>query len=86
MTLMDKIEFYEGTIIIIQTMMQHIFGAFCTTPWSERMASLKQGHKKPSFFGTGESFLFEISPRVVKYEWVGKKYHGDVEANQELFM
>jgi hypothetical protein len=86
MTLMDKIEFYEGTIIIIQSMANQIFGAFCTTPWSERMTKLREGHKKASFFGNGETFLFEVCPRVVKYEWVGKKYHGEVDANQELFM
>lgn len=55
-------------------------------PWSERMTKLREGAKKPGFFGNGETFLFEVLPRVVKYEWVGKKYHGDVDTNQELFM
>jgi len=83
---MDKIEFYDGTIIIIQTMANNIFGAFCTTPWSERMTKLKEGNRRASFFGNGETFLFEVYPRVVKYEWVGKKNQGQVETNQEMFM
>lgn len=83
MTLFDKIEFYQTTIIVIQTMSNSIFGAFCSQPWSDR---IKPGDKKPKFFGNGETFLFEISPNMKKYEWIGKATHGDTQANQELFL
>jgi hypothetical protein len=89
MTLFDKIEFYASSIIVIKTMKNSIFGAFCAHPWSDRIdnstvAGFKS--KKASYFGNGETFLFELSPNVIKYEWVGKKCHGDTTANQELFM
>lgn len=37
------------------------------------------------FFGNGESFLFELSPRLFKWEWIGKKNQGQTESHQELF-
>lgn len=83
MTLFDKIEFYQASIIVIQTMNNAIFGAFCSQPWSDRVTP---SHRKAQFFGNGESFLFEISPKLIKYDWVGKKNNGVTTANQELFL
>lgn len=83
MTVFDKIEFYQASIIVIQTMDNKIFGAFCSQPWSDRIT---RSHLKPQFFGNGESFLFEISPNLIKYDWVGKKNKGAVDTNQELFL
>jgi hypothetical protein len=83
MTLFDKIEFYQASIIVIQTMKNEIFGAFCSQPWSDR---IKPNEKKAKYFGNGETFLFEIAPEPRKYEWVGKKGGNDTTANQELFL
>ncbi len=85
MTLMDKIEFYQATIIVIQTLSNSVFGAFCSQPWSNRLNS-NAISKKPSFFGNGETFLFELLPNTEKYEWVGKHAHGQSTTNQELFL
>ena len=46
-----------------------IFGAFCSAYWRER----KQSTKNLSYFGTGETFVFTLSPEKKKYDWVGLK-------------
>jgi hypothetical protein len=83
MTLFDKIEYYQATLIVILTTTRAIFGAFGSQPWSHRLPTGRA--LRPAFFGNGESFLFELAPRVEKYEWVGKSLHGDTTAGQELF-
>lgn len=60
------------TIIIIYSkniafITQQVFGGFVTTSWAER----NSGPKTLSYFGTGESFVFRLSPRPVKYAWTG---------------
>ncbi len=42
-----------------------IFGAFCAGLWSDR-------HNK-TYFGFGESFLFTLVPKEIKYPWVGQQ-------------
>lgn len=42
-------------------------------------------HNSMKFFGNGESFLFELAPRMINWEWVGKKKKGKTEVNEELF-
>lgn len=83
MTLFDKIEFYPSSLIIVQTTSRAIFGAFCSQPWSNRLPTGRA--RKPSFFGNGETFLFELLPRICKYEWIGKQLHGDTTPGQEMF-
>ena len=82
MTLMDKIEFYQATIIVVQTLTNSVFGAFCSQPWSNRVSS----SRRPAYFGNGETFLFELLPNTEKYEWVGKSKNGQTTANQEMFL
>ncbi|CAF1065546.1 unnamed protein product [Brachionus calyciflorus] len=86
MTLMDKIEYYQSTILVVKTTTNSIFGAFCSMPWSERIS--KERSYKPKFFGNGETFLFELAPRVEKYEWIGKSEmsKGRTTNSQEMFM
>lgn len=84
MTLFDKIEYYPTSIIVIQTTTNSIFGAYCSTPWSERIS--KERFFRPRFFGNGETFLFELSPNTSKYEWVGKSSKGKTDTIQEMFL
>ena len=84
MTLFDKIEYYPSSIFVVKTLANAVFGAFCSQPWSERVNETKS--RKASYFGNGETFLFELVPTVVKHDWIGKRCHGETLANQELFM
>lgn len=83
MTLFDKIEFYQSSVIVLKTTTNSVFGAFCSRPWSER-AGGRSG--RAQFFGNGETFLFELVPAVRKYEWVGKASKLETASTQELFM
>ena len=59
---------------------QQIIGAFATASWSERTG----GHKTLTYFGTGESFVFRLSPSPVKYSWTGLQKEG--LGSKDLFM
>ncbi|KAL7631306.1 UNVERIFIED_CONTAM: hypothetical protein RMT77_018387 [Armadillidium vulgare] len=65
-----RVENYEPTLILIRTTNDEIFGAYCSTAWSQRKHRDEYGHKQ-TYFGTGETFLFTLKPEVKKYEWVG---------------
>jgi hypothetical protein len=82
-TLFDNVEYYPASIIVILTTTNSIFGAFCSQPWSNRINHSRSA--RPRFFGNGETFLFEMIPSKEKYEWVGKKRHGNTSQNQEMF-
>ena len=90
MTLMDKIEYYQATLLIALTTTRAIFGAYCSQPWSNRVAPASAASggarfSRAAFFGNGESFLFELAPRIEKYEWVGKLTHGETKVSEEMF-
>jgi hypothetical protein len=85
MTLFDKIEYYQATILVVHTDKNSIFGAFCSQPWSNRFQN-NNISKKASFFGNGETFLFELKPKVKKYDWIGMEKRGETTSNQEMFM
>ncbi|KAI7693034.1 TBC1 domain family member 24 [Sarcoptes scabiei] len=74
----------EPTILLVKTLTNQIFGAYCSTSWSKRLdSSIKFGQ----CFGNGETFLFSINPKTIKYDWVG--LHTDVnqlKPSQQLFM
>lgn len=69
-------------MILIENM--QIFGAFCSTAWSQRKQM-----KSLSYFGTGETFLFRFFPDKAEdgegefYAWVG--IQGAPTHGQELF-
>lgn len=67
MTLYTRVESYQPTLIFIKTTNDEMFGAFCSSYWRDR----RQSSKNLSYFGTGETFLFTLSPQKKKYEWVG---------------
>lgn len=68
-TLYQRVESYQPTVIVIKTTRDEIFGAFCATYWRDR----RQGGRNLSYFGTGETFIFTLQPEKWKYEWVGLK-------------
>lgn len=66
-TLYTRIENHQPTLILIKTTTDEVFGAFCSMYWRER----KKSNKNVYYFGTGETFVFTLSPERKKYEWVG---------------
>lgn len=55
-----------------------IFGSFCSGLWSER-------HQR-AYFGFGETFLFTLIPKQIKYPWVGKRSNEQNQVKRELFI
>lgn len=50
--------------------MIQVFGAFCSSAWSNRLGVNEVGCKN-KYFGTGESFLFKLHPSLAYYPWIG---------------
>ncbi|CAG2103129.1 unnamed protein product [Medioppia subpectinata] len=73
---------FEPTILLIKTIGNEVFGAFCSTSWSKRLDLMS---KSGQYFGTGETFLFQLLPTHAKYEWVGKAQK-ITSHSQQLFM
>ena len=63
--------------------MFQIFGAFCSQSWARRL-DLSQT-KSGQYFGTGETFLFQLRPQARKYDWVGR-HVSECKHSQQLFM
>lgn len=82
-TFFDKTSPYESSVLLIKTVNGEIFGAYCSSSWAGRLSKDTPG----TFFGTGETFLFTLKPKSVKYEWVGEGC-GEVRGNRssQLFM
>lgn len=53
---------FAPSILIIKDAAEHIFGAYCSEAWKVA----------PRFYGTGESFVFELEPRRLYYPWKRK--------------
>jgi len=64
-TLYDMCEDEEQTLLIIQTTSHEVFGAYLSRPLVERF----DGHNCNSYFGTGETFIFKLSPTTFSYHW-----------------
>ncbi|CAF1519274.1 unnamed protein product, partial [Didymodactylos carnosus] len=75
-TLLDKIDDIEYSIMIVKASNGEIFGAFCAGLWSLR-------HNK-TYFGCGESFLFTLHPKPIKYPWIGIKQLSDDAHHRHL--
>ncbi|CAF4406600.1 unnamed protein product [Rotaria sp. Silwood2] len=73
-TLLDKIDELEHSILIIKTTTGEIFGAFCAGLWSNR-------HNR-TYFGCGESFLFTLIPKQIKYSWAGQQHYDNNRQSQ----
>lgn len=66
-TFYQRCEYCEPTILLIKTMDDEVFGAYLSTCWGQR----NDEEQKTPYFGTGESFMFSLSPEEKKYPWVG---------------
>ncbi|RNA23561.1 TBC1 domain family member 24 isoform X4 [Brachionus plicatilis] len=77
-TLFNVLDELEYCLIVIKTFENEIFGAFCAGDWNERK------NPKTLFFGTGETFLFTLSPEKSVFKWVGLKQ--ETKSNQEMFI
>ncbi|XP_065312884.1 uncharacterized protein LOC135922347 isoform X2 [Gordionus sp. m RMFG-2023] len=62
-TFFNKVDGEEPTLILIKTFDNEVFGAYCSYDW--------KGRNKTNFFGSGETFVFTISPQIYKYGWIG---------------
>jgi hypothetical protein len=60
-TLVERCRNNEPVLLLIETMSGKVLGAFVS-----KALSFSHG---PAFYGTGETFLFGITPKTVKYEW-----------------
>ncbi|CDW57812.1 RabGAP-TBC and TLD domain containing protein, partial [Trichuris trichiura] len=78
-TLWSKIEDCYPTVLLIQTTWKQIFGAFCSEAWV-----MRKRLSKLSYFGTGESFLFQFTPKAACFSWVGLE-KTKVSHGEELF-
>ncbi|GAB6031291.1 hypothetical protein CHUAL_009090 [Chamberlinius hualienensis] len=92
MTFYTRVQDYEPTLLIIKTTTDEIFGAYCSTKWAERNIKGDSGVRQ-TYFGTGETFIFTLTPEIKKYSWVGLCQSGvGAEVNppakhsSELFM
>ncbi|KAF4523265.1 hypothetical protein B566_EDAN006888 [Ephemera danica] len=92
-TFFVRVEKHEPTILIIKTCAGEVFGAYCSTMWMERNMKDDKGLRQ-AYFGTGETFVFSLSPERRKYGWVGQNMIEDDDGNRtndmghaaELFM
>ena len=81
LTFFNRVDGHEPTLLVVKTSSNQVFGAYCSTDWTER-----KGHNKTrSFFGTGESFLFTTAPSKQRYPWVGTKLGVDTPKSANLF-
>jgi len=75
-TFYTRSESYEPTVLVIKTTEAEVFGAFCSTSWSQRGLKDERGGRQ-IYFGGGETFLFSFSEaclsegeEVAVYPWV----------------
>jgi len=61
----------EPTVLVVKDPAEYIFGSFCSEAW--KIA--------PRFYGTGESFVFQLEPHRVYYSW--KRDH---KSRNDFFM
>ncbi|UMM41637.1 hypothetical protein L5515_017808 [Caenorhabditis briggsae] len=68
----SKVDKLDQTIIIIKSTSGAIFGAYCSSTWSERHDRKERTRSK--YWGTGESYVFRMNKEMELpeiYTWVG---------------
>lgn len=61
------------TVLVVRDQGKYVFGAFCSEPWK----------LSPRYYGTGETFVFQLAPREVVWHWWWRKMN---EAQNDFFM
>jgi len=62
-TLYNKMAEKPGpTLMIVRDQNGQLFGAFCGEPW----------HIDTAYYGTGENFLFKLTPEYKQFKWSTK--------------
>lgn len=79
-TLYNKCEGDDETVLLVKSSVGEIIGGLVTSSWSERTT----GPRTLTYFGTGESFVFRLSPRPVRYLWTRLQKEGP--GTKDLFM
>lgn len=74
--------FVSFSLFLLFFFIQQIIGVFASMSWSER----KSGQKSLSYFGTGETFVFRLSPNPQRYIWSGLRKHRSESKTRDLFM
>lgn len=72
-TLLRKAKGKSPTVLVVRDMGRAVFGAYCSEPW----------HLASRYYGTGETFVFQLVPRQVVWHWWSRKM--DVQQN-DFFM
>jgi hypothetical protein len=62
-TFYNKASGHCPTLLVIKDTDGHVFGYYSTQEWS----------RNPSYYGTGESFLWSLLPQFHVYQWTKKK-------------
>jgi hypothetical protein len=73
-TLYRHVAQVQPTILLVRDMQGHLFGVFAPEPW--------EVHYK--FYGTGETFVFELEPELHMYHW--KQSPKDGSKRNDYFM
>ncbi|KAG8187973.1 hypothetical protein JTE90_025741 [Oedothorax gibbosus] len=76
---------FEPTVLVIKANNDEVFGAYCSSSWNTRNTCDSE-HRRHTYFGTGETFLFTVLPEFRKYAWVGSETNSDVPHSAKLFM
>jgi len=72
-TFYNRSQAFEQSFLVVKTVEEDVFGAFCSHSWAERNFKDDKGARQ-AYFGGGESFLFRIQDqKCIKYPWVGLK-------------
>lgn len=80
-TLYSKIEGHEPILMVLRSTEGQIIGAYCSSDWANRLNNAKN----LSYFGTGETFVFTLSPRIKMYPWVGVRLGDDTPTSAHQF-
>lgn len=72
-TMLRKSRNMSPTVLVVRDMEKHVFGAFCSEPW--KISS--------RYYGTGETFVFTISPQSRVWHWWWQKSR---EVQNDFFM
>lgn len=62
LTLMEKLADCECSLLILSDADRKVFGGFASETW----------RRNPRYYGSGESFVFELAPEPRVYHWTGK--------------